>query len=468
MKKYATLLFSFFCLTADSAQEIHWYNPIDVSTEEFGNKSSCLALNSEGKPMVLHGSSGDNAGLFLTIMEGGSFGNPIPVTSDTNIFLSDAEGPTMAVSGDKIVVGYQISGEWSLGGRVVVSNDGGYSWSDPITLNNDPTVDFFMPCVGFNPEDNPFVGIKWGANPTLEGIMTYNAFLYGFNEPIDGGAGMAGDAVCECCPSNPFSYNGVYYNLIRNNNNNIRDIWLAVSNDGVTWDEAVDVDPTNWLTNTCPATGASHAFTSGGNLVITYMSSPDGSSRVYYSEVNLNTLELIDTGMLDPDASFTENNPSVSADGEFVASAWERNEGGYDIIVKADLTENLGGGVIVNATESLDINGHLRYPSIELDGPLIHLIFKSQTEGVVKYMRGDIIHFSVEESSGDILNIATTKDNWIISGGVGDYEFSLVDLNGRIMETGTFTNSLEIEKLRGVHILNIHSASYNQSFKLSN
>ena len=467
MKKLWSLLWSFMCLTAVWGQSFVWGPPIDVSSEAFGNKGSSLALNSDGQPMVLHGSSGDNPGLYLTIMENGAFGDPIPVTSDTNIFLSDAEGPTMAVSGDKIVVGYQIAGEWSVGGRVVISIDGGYSWSDPVVLNNDPTVDFFMPCVGFDPSDDPFLGIKWGSNPTLEGIMTFNAFFYGFNEPVDGGAGMAGDAVCECCPSEPFSYNGVYYNLIRNNNNNIRDIWLAVSNDGITWDEAVDIDPTNWLTNTCPATGASHTIMDGGILITTYMSAPNGSGRVYYSAVDLNSLELLDSGLIDPESTNTENNPSVSSYSTLSVAAWERYSGGYDIMV-AQSFGYFQDTWIMNVTETLDLNGHKRYPSIALDGTTIHLTFKSEAEGVVKYMLGLIVPESVNETTSDLFSLSTLGESWRIDGGNGGYDYSLVDLNGRIIETGSFTNSLELDKLIGVHILNIFNGSYNQTFKLSN
>ena len=55
-----------------------------------------------------------------------------------------------------------------------------------------------------------------------------------------------GNAMCECCPSLPFYAENRYYDLVRNNNGNIRDFWLMSSPDGITWDGAVDVDPLDW------------------------------------------------------------------------------------------------------------------------------------------------------------------------------------------------------------------------------
>ena len=430
MKKLAlSLLVLSICLNFQ-AQTINWSTPIDVSSEDFGNKANRIALNSSGEPMVLFGTTGANEGLYLCIMTDGVFSDPISVTSDSNVFLSETEGPRMAVSGDKIAVGYQISGEWETGGRVVISNDGGLTWSDPIVLNADASVDFFMPCVGFDPYDSPFVGLKWGANPTLEGIMTFNAFLGEFNSPVDGSASMMGDAVCECCPSDPFSYDGVYYNIVRNNNNNIRDMWLAVSDDGITWDESLDIDPTNWLTNTCPATGASHTITDNGTLVTTYMSAPNGS-RVYYSAVDLASLELTSSGMIDPTAEHTENNPVVSSSGEWLATAWERNSGGYDIMVAVSNSgpEGFSSGV-TNATDALDLSGHKRNPGIAISGNVIHLTFKSPTAGVVKYMRGEISGESVQELPNDFMSFNNSENAILCS---EKASISVFNLSGKLL-----------------------------------
>lgn len=473
MKKLALLLVLALSVYSTKAQTINWSPAFDVSSEAFGNKAISLALNTNGDPMVLHGASGNNAGLYLTIMNGGEFGGPIPVTSDTNIFLSDMEGPTMAVQGDQIVVGYQISGEWSVGARIVVSNDGGMTWTDPIVLNEDPSVDFFMPCVGFGPVGNPFVGIKWGANPTLEGIMPYDPFIGNFTGPYDGGAPLNGDAVCECCPSKTFAYGGKFFNLIRNNNNNMRDMWLAYSYDAENWNNAIDIDPTDWITNTCPASGADYTITDDGILFATFMSRLGNSAaKVYYSQVDLGNMSLINTARIDQASGLYvgENYPDISSSDEYIVSAWESNNDGmgYDIVVAhSPVSQGLIDPYIQNVTESLDINGHKRFPSIIIDGTKIHLIFNSTSEGVVKYMSGTIIDSSIEEEVNNILDLMTTADSWVITGGVGEYNYYLTDINGRLIESGAFENNLQITIRTGLHILRVENGSYNQSFKLS-
>lgn len=467
MKKVCASLLSILLSVTAFAQYVIWENAIDVSSDQFGNKAISLELSSSGEPMVLHGTVGEYAGLYLTRMVNGEFTEPVAVTSDTDIFLSDAEGPTMAVSGDKIVVGYQIYGEWSTGARVVISNDGGDSWSDPIILNSNLDQSYFMPCMGFTPNDEPFLGVKWGNNPTLEGVMTYDSSSSIFNEPVDGSAGMEGASVCECCPSLPFSHEGKYYNLIRGNDANIRDIWLASSEDGVVWDNAVDIDPTNWYTNTCPATGADYAITSSGTLMVVYMSAGSDGSRVYYSEVDLETFELISSGLIDEAAANTENNPSVSTGDNVIISAWERNSGGYDIMI--DVTIYEGSDVfnsIDNITESLDFTGHKRYPDIKLYDNYAHLVFKSTSEGVVKYMRGNLLLGDVDENTNDEYDLRTTPYSWVVSAGVKQVEYMVIDLQGRVLESGKFEGSLAIDRRKGISVLVLTDGSSSKAFKL--
>lgn len=460
---YSSLFFIFLSFSAFS-QYVVWGEAIDVSLEQFGNKAISMELSSSGEPMVLHGTVGDFAGLYLTRMVNGEFTEPVAVTSDTDVFLSDAEGPTMAVSGDKIVVGYQLYGEWSTGARVVISNDGGDTWSDPIILNSNPDESYFLPCVGFTPDEEPFLGMKWGNNPTLEGVMTFSSATNSFNYPVDGSAGMEGTSVCECCPSLPFSHDGKYYNLIRGNDANIRDIWLASSDDGVVWDNAVDIDPTNWYTNTCPATGADYAITNSGTLIAVYMSAGGDGSRVYYSEVDLDSFEIISSGLIDEEAANTENNPAVCAGEEVVMTAWERNAGGYDIMLAI---AQVGGSVMIeNVTESLDLSGHKRYPDLQLNGTDLHLVFKSTTEGVVKYMHGDVHYTSVNETAGGDFKLSPTLETWEVSTLAEKVEYSVVDLQGKILEEGEFSNNLTIERRKGISILILYDGISSKAFKL--
>ena len=77
----------------------------------------------------------------------------------------------MAVQGNKVAVGYQISGQWATGGRVVISEDGGTTWGEPIAIAPNATEDHFMPVPAFDAEGHPWVAVKWGDAPALDALI---------------------------------------------------------------------------------------------------------------------------------------------------------------------------------------------------------------------------------------------------------------------------------------------------------
>ena len=466
MKILVTFTLNLLCICGVMSQPtINWTSPVEVSTEEFGNKCARIGLNTLGNPMVLHAKSGNNAGLYLSIMNEGEFGSPIPVTSETNIYLSEAEGPRMAVSGDHVAVSYQISGEWASGAYVVLSDDGGVTWGTPYPLAPNATEDHFDPVVSFDGNNNPWVGLKWGTNPTLEGIHLFNNETNSFNPAINGGTAIIGDAVCECCPSNTFFQDGVYYNVVRNNSNNLRDFWLTASQDGSTWVDAIDIDPTDWNISSCPASGASSTIMDDGTLVSCFMSGVDGS-RVYWSTVDIATLTFQESGRIDPLNNSTENHPSISSSGDWLVTAWERNSGGYEIMVAVS---DAGTGELENSVVNVtaELSGHKRNPALIYDGESVHLIYKNTSEGIVNYMRGEISGTSKVE--GIDLNecpwtISEDEFGWSLSGENAAY--ILYDLNGRLLETGELINKLHIPINKRAMILQLQNNHQVKSFKL--
>ena len=466
MKRLVTFTLNLLCICSLVAQPtINWTSPIEVSAEEFGNKCTRIGLNTSGNPIVLHGKSGNNAGLYLSIMTDGEFGNPILVTPEPNIYLSESEGPRMAVSGDYVAVSYQISGDWTSGAYVVLSDDGGLTWGTPYPLAPNATEDHFDPVVAFDGNNQPWVGLKWGTNPTFEGIHLFNNATDSFDPAINGGIATAGLAVCECCPSNTFFQDGVYYNVVRNNSSNIRDFWLAASQDGTTWTDAIDIDPTDWNISSCPASGASSTIMDDGTLVSCFMSGVDGS-RVYWSTVDVGTLTFQESGRIDPLNNSTENHPSISSSGEWLITSWERNSGGYEVMVAIS---DAGAGELENSVVNVtaDLSGHKRNPAVIFDGDFIHLVYKNTTEGVVNYMKGEI------SGTSKVEGVELEDSPWLISG--DDYgwtlrgenaSYVLYDLNGRVLEMGEFFNELYIPNSKKAMILQLRSNNHVKSFKL--
>ena len=77
--------------------------------------------------MVLMGKSGE--GLFLATSDNGVFNTPLPIPTLDNVFMADAEGPSIAVHGSTLGLAYQVSGEWATGGQYMSTQDGGQTWS---------------------------------------------------------------------------------------------------------------------------------------------------------------------------------------------------------------------------------------------------------------------------------------------------------------------------------------------------
>ena len=225
---------------------------------------------------------------------------------------------------------------------------------------------------------------------------------------VNASANAAGEAVCECCPSQPFWTAGRYYDLVRNNNENIRDFWLMSSADGENWDAALDIDPLDWEINSCPESGATLAGPVVGTEYLTaFMSAggPSGQSRVYVSSIDLEanggagewlSTEPITVSQFD---NATQNTPVLGqwqgADGtSIVALAWEQNAGGYDVqlALSAGMEWSLTD-VAQNLTS--EWSGQHRKPALafstDANGePLLHLAWQHSSSGTVHYFKGGI------------------------------------------------------------------------------
>lgn len=454
------LSFSFaalFFLVAASAQPafVPAISPLEVADGDFGNLSPRMLLNVAGEPVVFFGSGGAyHCASWNAAAE--AFNAPVTLV-ESGVFLSDSEGPRVASHGDTFLVTYMISGDWTSGARGLVSTDAGQTWSPPFPLSAPTaTVDHFMPVPAFNDSGVPFAGIKVGDAPDVfEGILRPEGDIAGpWLDPVSSSDAADGDAVCECCPSAPFFAMGRYWNVVRNNNSNVRDMWLLGSEEGdpTSWPIAVDIDPTDWVIGGCPATGASVAGpTADGEHWAAFMSAGGdvGQSRVYLARMNLQTSPptALETTLATPTqfTNSTQNHPSLSTTGDLIALAWEQNTAGYDIYLS--LSGPDGAGLIdgaINLTESL--GGQHRMPTVLLSGEDLHLIWKNSMTGGVYYLTGSV--------SGMTLNPAQTLDLQpsIVSRTAGEIQLDLTadwinaayfihDLSGRLLIEGNLTSS---------------------------
>ena len=366
--------------------------PLDVAESDYGNKCPRLVLDASGNPVVFMGKSND--GLYVVTSENGTFNTPQAIPTDPGIFLSDSEGPDVAKWGNTIGLAYQISGQWMTGAQFMRSDDGGLTWSDSYPIAPNATEDHFMPIPAFDDQGNPFVGLKLGSgNSAEEGVLRSQdgGITWGSAQTASVAAGNG--IACDCCPSRTLFGNGRYYSIYRRNNNNIRDMWLVSSEDGTDWDQQLDLDPTDWQLNACPATGASSEWLPDGRLASAFMSAGSGSSQVY--------LNLCDPISNDPGTttaltfsqfnSINQNQPDVAVGPTHTVVAWEQSLGGWEILLSVAPHNALPDGLVdVAVPLSESLSGSNRHPEVAVYGSVVHVIWQNTSDGTVKYLRGTL------------------------------------------------------------------------------
>ena len=374
--------------------QISWdfEEPIDVAGDPYGNKCPRLVLDAEGNPVVFMGKNND--GLYVAISQNGVFNAPQPVPTDPGIFLSDAEGPDVATWGNTIGLAYQIAGQWATGAQYMVSEDGGVSWSPSYAIAPNATEDHFMPIPAFDENGNPFVGLKLGSgNSAQEGVLRSmdGGMTWG---PAESASFAAGNGIaCECCPSRTFYGNGRYYSIYRRNNNNIRDMWLVSSVDGVVWDQQLDLDPTDWQINACPETGTSAAWLPDGRLASVFMSAGNGSSQVYLNVSDPVADDAGSTTALSATqfSTINQNQPDIAVGATHTAVVWEQSSGGWEVQLSIAPNDALPSGLVdVAIPLSESLSGSNRHPDVAIDGNTVHVIWQNSAGGTVKYLRGTI------------------------------------------------------------------------------
>lgn len=460
---FPLLLSCWFMGPNAAAQSIEWSAPYVVAASEYGYNNLRMELDANGHPLVLHGKPGNTGGLFCTRWNGVGFDAPVAVTADAGLLINDGEGPRMAIQGDQVAVGYQIAGQWATGGKVVLSADGGVSWGEPSPIAPSAALDHFMPVPAFGEDGHPWVAMKWGSNPVLEGIQRWDPTSGAYLPAVAANGAMPGNEVCECCASMPFHHGGRDYNAVRNNDNNLRDFWLARTDENGDWSEAIDVDPTDWFFNACPESEAEYALTNENDILLVYMSAGEGNSRVYWSLVNTNEFSLTASDRIQPNSENLENHPSVSASAVGVCAAWEQNDGGYDIWTSlSESPENWADEAQMVTSE---LSGHSKKPVIRAHNGTLHLVYQRPSEGVIHYRVGTPVSTSVISVNTPDWSCLPTPTGWNITGLTEAAKWQLFDTLGKPLSGGISLDGTIPSAHRGMGFLHIVSGYKRRAFK---
>jgi len=215
---------------------------------------------------------------------------------------------------------------------------------------------------------------------------------FNFDESVIGNAPAPGGAVCECCTSDLLASGDSIWLLFRNNNQDLRDIWVSRSTDlAALFDIATDVDSTDWHLNFCPIAGPRMAR-AGDSLITVWMSGASGTGRVYCSTLHAGTMEagqqMDFPTPLDPQISQGQADVTALGDTVGVIFVEKSIELVFHFSIKgvSDLANHASGFAIPDHT--------LQLPSLAFRNGVFHLVYADATSGQVLYRQGKVTQSS--------------------------------------------------------------------------
>lgn len=427
-----------FFQIATAQNTLTWSDPIPVADVEYGFVGPKIHLNAAGEPVVMWGRNGDGDKLFAAKMEGSQFTEPESIGGDHNILIHAAEGPQMGGRADFIYVVYSDLDDDYTGMFSVRSLDGGATWDEPVQIISESERKNIVPSVTANQAGNPVVaclssqGTWW--NSRVDVLTSADQGL-NFSDPVTSSEAAGGEVVCSCCPVEVMAFGGDIYTLFRNNDENIRDMWLTKAGDDFVFDESLDLDEYDWYIAACPAAG-SRSTVFDSKLLSVWKSAATGNSLVYYSFADQDNMTMINSLALNQN-QFTEPNqnfPDISGDANKVCVVWQQGAGS-NIDVYFAYAENSVDGLIDFAQQVTDAPGHQQNPAIAFDGTSFHLVYADHESEQVMYVTSSTIPYvGVDENErASSLIYPNPASGYIQIGADVKGVVEIIDATGRVV-----------------------------------
>ena len=367
-----------------------------------GNNQPRIVLDAGDNPLVIWGSLGD---LKFSKRTNGKFSTPINLNPD-GIKIAQASwmGPDIASQGDLVYVVYKQLPEGSPNSHIycIKSTNGGASFSAPVrvdyindSLSRFPTVaidDIGNPVVGFMKFHPGFTEPNWVVCRSLDGGESFNA------EVAAGNWSSSKAEACDCCPGDLEIGGANTVMAYRDNDENIRDIWLGVSVDSAkSFKTGFNADDNNWLINSCPASGPD-VFILGDSVYSVFMNGASGSNLCYMSRSSLNEQSTTGAYLLSyNDVNISKQNyPRIDNHQNQAVSAWQQVRNNQ-VEIGLSYTRNI---VQSSSHWSETIaTSDVRNVDLAMSEDSIFMVWQNNTSSTVKFMAG-----STEEvaSIGDV------------------------------------------------------------------
>lgn len=443
----------FFVTNGISQNGIYWSTPIEVAPSSFDDKSPKVAVLSDGTPAVIWGKAST---IYFSKMEGSEFNAPVII--NTNGITPDIYsfgGIDLATSGDKVFIVYE---DFNTGVHLVRSEDAGQTFELPVSVFDPPAgLWATLPSVGTDDLGNPLVSVIRETTSETQGRYIFMRSDDGgltFTMPTVASEPAAGEYVCECCPSDIFSKGNDVFLVFRNNNNNLRDMWVSRSTDGgLNFTQATDVDDTDWVISACPISGPKIAALAGDSLITAWKSGASNNNRVSFSTLNSTTMEKgWEFQFPQTNTNSGQDAPDIAGSNDTIGIVWQ--ETGFGIN-STDLlfafSKNGATGLVNNFANITAAPGVQRNPSLVYDNGVFHLVY-SNASGGVSYQKG-----TVSEINSTVAVFENKLSFTIISQPIIGHEI-IVQNNGELINEAVFIlSNLAGQKIKEIKYTTIFS-----------
>jgi hypothetical protein len=385
------LLFGMILNVSAQGPAMNISSPVEVADGTvYGSIKPQIAL-ANGNPLVLFGEGGSTPNVYISRWNGTGFTTPMIVNpSGMTPWVSTSDGPVIATSGDTVFVAYIESISTRPKIYIQRSLDGGATFGDTVRVDQlqNNNLEFISLAVG--PAGNPSISfiktdLSW-ANPeqvvvvSTDGGQTFT--------PEVNASSMAPGVPCECCPSSMVIEGNKEVLVFRNNDNNTRDVYASISNDGGnTFTSMVDIDFANWYVNYCPSSGPVNLI-SGDTLLAVWMTEAQGGmARINIGSLDLPTLQVgvnveVDNNVA---ANVAQNYPDLAGSNDTLGVVWQDNRFSvteYFLSVSVDGTSGFKQAMSLSDT----ISGMQRLPQIEYDNGVFHIVYQDYSANRVMYL----------------------------------------------------------------------------------
>jgi len=431
---------------------IAWQPAIAVGSPNYNNQHPRITLDGAGYPVVLWGDAPAKKAWF-SHWNGAAFTAPLSINpASIPVFADSWAGPDLASRGDTVYVVFKKTPEAVDTNHIYLrrSFDGGQSFDPPVRVDYIADSISRFPTVGIDSAGHPLVGFmkfdpvtfgnaRWVVARSTDYGMTF--------QPDVPASGYSGGTVCDCCPGTMTSEGSRTVIAYRDNLSNLRNIWAGIStDDGLTFPAGLQVDKTNWIINSCPASGPD-AVLQDDTLFAVYMSGASGTSRVYWSKSSVGGMAWVAGGAIAggiPGLG-VQNYPRIDRRGQAAAIAWKQTVSGKDMLPLL-FTNNIHNGFQATYdTVALGNTGTVVNTDVAVSNDAVHVVWEDNATNSLWYRKGLFSTTSVGDppavGHGPIVLGNPVADGNLVIGWDGAapaaVTWTISDLAGRMLASGT-------------------------------